>query len=140
MLIVTDRPSGWQELRPSVRFPVGRSRRSPPWRHPRRSTMQIHFVDPARRSQGVTAVGAFTASQLLGDPACSGLISALTDGVSQFMAHRDRKELVERHTQVTYQLIGSGRRGQEQGPFEECLAFFYRSERRAALIEAQPLR
>jgi hypothetical protein len=42
--------------------------------------------------------------------------------------------------QVTYELIGSGRHGQEQSLFEECLAFVKRSERRAALIEAQLLR
>jgi len=85
--------------------------------------MQIQFFDRGERFHIPGAIGIFSASQLFRDPVCNRFAAAMTNRVSQFVAHGNGKQLVEGSAKTPYQFIASPRLGKEQSIFQECFTF-----------------
>jgi hypothetical protein len=58
----------------------------------------------------------------------------MTDGVSEFVAHRYGKKSVNGNTETPHQFLGSYRMGEKQSLFQKCLAFIEEGERWAASV------
>ena len=86
-------------------------------------TVQIQFLDRGERFHIPSAIGMFSGSQLFSDPVCDGFAAAMTNRVSQFVAHSDGKQLVEGSAKMPNQFVGSPRAGKEQSIFQECFPF-----------------
>jgi len=102
-------------------------------------TVQIQFFDPGKRFQIPGAIGIFSASQLFCDSVCNPFAAAMTNRVSQFVAHSKGKQLIEGSAKMPYQVIGSPRLRKEKSIFQECFAFRDRGKCGAFAVQVKTL-